>query len=65
MLQGYKSYIIAVLSALVVVAHAMGYIDDTTRDTLLGLLASGALGTVAAKMNRINQEKDNPRTSKF
>lgn len=56
MLQGYKTYIIAILSAVVVAAHAMGYIDDATRDTLLGLLGAGAIGTVAAKVNRLDKK---------
>jgi len=56
MLQGYKTYIIAILSAAVVAAHAMGYIDDATRDTLLGLLGAGAIGTVAAKINRMDKK---------
>jgi len=56
MLKGYKTYIIAILSAAVVTAHAMGLIDTATRDLLLGLLASGAVGTVAAKINRLDKK---------
>lgn len=55
MLQGYKSYIVAILSAAVMVAYSMGYIDEATRDQLLKLLAAGGLATVAAKLNRLNQ----------
>lgn len=58
MLAGYKTYIVAAISAFVIVAHSLGYIDDATRDTLLGLLASGGLATVAAKMNRFGANVD-------
>lgn len=54
MLQGYKTYIIAVLIGALTVAKALGYIDQVTYDTLVSLLGAGALGTVAAKINRIN-----------
>lgn len=54
MLQGYKSYIVAALTAAVTVAHMLGYIDDATYQNLLALLGAGAVGTVAAKINRLN-----------
>ena len=57
MLQGYKSYIVAALTAAVTVAHMLGYIDDATYQTLLALLGAGAVGTVAAKINRLNPPK--------
>jgi hypothetical protein len=59
-LQGYKSYIIAAIIAVLAGLHAMGYIDEATYQTLLALLSAGAVSTVAAKMNRIQQDvKDN------
>lgn len=54
LLTGYKSYIVAVLAASVTALHALGYIDDALFQTLMGLLGAGAVGTVAAKINRIN-----------
>lgn len=54
MLQGYKTYIIVALGIAVNVAAMMGYIDEATRNSLLALLGTGAVGTVAAKLNRIN-----------
>lgn len=58
MFAGYKSYIVAALAAAVTVLHSLGYIDDATRDMLLGLLGAGAIGTVAAKINRIEKKTD-------
>lgn len=55
--QGYKSYIVAVLAAAVTAAHALGYIDTATFQNLMALLGAGAVGTVAAKINRINPPK--------
>jgi hypothetical protein len=57
-LKGKKSYIIAALIAMVNVAHMMGYIDEATRNNLLALLGSGAVATVAAKMNRVDKKID-------
>jgi len=56
MLKGYKTYIVAILAGLVAAAYTLGYIDEQTRDTLLALLGAGALGTVAAKINRIGKK---------
>ena len=53
MLKGYKTYIVAILTAALTVAKSLGYIDDQTYQTLIALLGAGALGTVAAKINRI------------
>lgn len=55
MIQGYKTYILAVLSGVVTVVHALGYIDNSVRDTLLALLASGAVATLASKINRLSE----------
>jgi hypothetical protein len=57
-LQGYKTYIIAILTAALTVAHALHYIDDATYQALLTLLASGGVATVAAKINRIQADVD-------
>lgn len=56
MLQGYKSYIVAALLAILAAAHALGYIDEATYQALLALLGAGAVSTVAAKINRIQQD---------
>lgn len=56
MLQGYKTYIVAALTAIVTFLHSLGYIDDATYQALLALLGAGAVSTVAAKVNRIQQE---------
>lgn len=56
-LQGYKTYLIAALAAAVQLLHVMGYIDEHTKTQLLTLLGTGAVATVAAKINRINQDK--------
>lgn len=53
-LQGYKTYLIAALTAAVTLLHALGYIDEATFQTLMALLGSGAIATVAAKVNRLN-----------
>lgn len=54
MLKGYKTYIVAILTAALAAAHALGYIDEQTYQSLLALLAAGGLSTVAAKINRMN-----------
>ena len=55
MLQGYKTYIMAGLMAAVQVGKVLGYVDEATAGTLMGLLGAGAIGTVAAKINRTTQ----------
>lgn len=55
MLQGYKTYIVAICMAALVAAKTLGYIDEETYQRLLALLASGGVATVAAKINRLNQ----------
>lgn len=57
MFAGYKTYIVAALSAALVVVHTLGYIDEATYQSLLALLAAGGLTTVAAKINRITDGK--------
>lgn len=57
-LVGYKTYIIAALTAGVTIAHAGGLIDDTVRDTLFGLLGAGGVATIAAKLNRVEHKTE-------
>jgi hypothetical protein len=58
MLKGYKTYIVAALTAIVTLLHSLGYIDDATYKSLLALLGAGAFSTVAAKINRIQVNID-------
>ena len=58
MLAGKKTYIVAALAAGVVFAFSMGYIDESTYQTLLGLLGAGGIATLGAKGNRIEQKVD-------
>ena len=51
-LKGYKTYIMAAAIAATVLANKLGYLDDTTANTILGLLGAGAVATVGAKVNR-------------
>lgn len=53
-LKGKKTYLIAILMATVQGLFYAGVIDASMRDTLLQLLGAGAVATVAAKVNRIN-----------
>lgn len=55
MLQGYKTYIVAALIALLTAAHTLGYVDDETYKNLLAILAAGGTATVAAKINRLGK----------
>lgn len=56
MLQGYKTYIIAALIAILAGLKAMGYIDETTYQTLIALLGAGGLTTVAARISRVQSD---------
>ena len=58
-LTGYKTYIIAALTAALTLAHSLGYIDEATFQTLLALLGAGGISTVAAKINRMQNDIDN------
>lgn len=58
MLKGYKTYIVAALTAIVTLLHSLGYIDEAMYQALLALLGAGAVTTVAAKINRIQQDMD-------
>ena len=52
-LKGYKTYIVAALTAALTLTHSLGYIDEATYQTLLALLGAGGLTTVAMKINDI------------
>lgn len=54
-LQGYKTYILAAAIAGVVLAKQLGYLDETTANTILTLLGAGTASTLAAKMNRTEE----------
>lgn len=58
MLEGKKTYIIAAALGVLAFVKAMGWIDETLYQTLLGFLAAGGLGTLAAKNNRIESKVD-------
>lgn len=53
-LRGKKTYIVAALAFTVNIAYMMGYISEELRNELLALLGTGAIATVAAKINRLN-----------
>jgi len=55
MLKGYKTYIVAILIAIAGAAYSLGYIDEATYQLILTLLGAGAIGTMAAKVNRISE----------
>ena len=63
-LKGYKTYIIAALTASLTLAHSLGYIDEATYQTLLALLGAGGLTTVAAKISSL-QSDVNSKLGKF
>ena len=60
LLQGKKSYIISALTVTLGILHMMGRIDDSTYQSLLALLGAGAVTTLAAKINRLNQTVNLP-----
>lgn len=57
-LKGRKTYIVAALGFAVQVLYMTGQIDEAIRDNLLVLLGTGAVSTVAAKVNRIQKDID-------
>lgn len=52
MLEGKRTYIVAVALAIVTVIHSLGYISSETYTTLMGLLNGAGAATLAAKINR-------------
>jgi hypothetical protein len=55
-LQGKKTYIVATVAGIALVAHLLGYIDRETFQAVLVALGIGGIVTLKAGMNRI--EKD-------
>jgi hypothetical protein len=53
-LKGKKTYIVAVLVALVAAAQQLGYISAEAATTLLTLLGASGMATFAAKINRLD-----------
>lgn len=58
MLKGKKTYVMAILMAIVTGLYYTGTIDKSTYDMLMGLLSAGAVSTVAAKVNRVEKKVD-------
>lgn len=56
MLQGKKTYIVVGIALVVIALHMLGYIDNTTFETLLSLLGVSAAGTLGAKINRVQND---------
>jgi hypothetical protein len=54
MLKGWKTYIVAALTAVVTVTYSLGHISEEVYKALLALLGASGLATVAAKINRID-----------
>jgi hypothetical protein len=52
MLAGYKTYSIAALMAVLAFARAMGWLDEATYQTLLGLLGATGLATLRAGVTK-------------
>lgn len=52
-LEGNKTYICAALIAAVTFAHAMGWIDDASRDTLIGVVGAGGLAALRAGVAKV------------
>jgi len=52
MFSGYKTYAVAACIAAITVVHSLGYIDEATRDTLLGLFVGGGLATLRAGVGK-------------
>ena len=48
LLKGRRTYIVAVLLGLVVIAESLGYLDAETAFTLKGLLGAGGLAALRA-----------------
>lgn len=57
LLKGKKTYIVAILMAAIQAGKMMGYITEELANELLKLLGVGAVGTVAAKINRIQKDR--------
>lgn len=51
MLSGYKTYICAALLVVIAGLHAMGYINQTVFETLIGLVSGGGLAALRAAVS--------------
>lgn len=47
-LRGIRTYAVAILIGLTMVASQLGYIDDNLRNTILGFLGAGGLAALRA-----------------
>ena len=56
MLQGKKTYFVAVALAVVVALQNLGYITSEVAESLLLLLGAGGVATMAAKVNRLDKK---------
>jgi len=56
MLRGKKTYLLAIAIGAITALHSLKFIDDATYQMLLALLNAGALGTLAAKVNRVEDK---------
>lgn len=56
-LKGKKTYIVSALMFVVQTLYTSGKISFETYQMLMGLLSAGAVSTVAAKINRIMEDK--------
>lgn len=54
-LKGKKTYIVATLAGLVVVANQLGYLSTENAETLLVMLGAAGTATLAAKINRVQK----------
>lgn len=55
-LDGTKTYLCVIAGIGVVAAHVLGYISDTTTNTLLGLLGFGAIGALRMGVTKSGPE---------
>ena len=56
-MQGYRTYIIAIIVAVVGIAHTAGYINDSVYQLLLALFNGGALMTIRAAITNESKVK--------
>lgn len=56
LLRGKKTYLVAICIGVLATVNALGYIDDETYKTLLGMLNGLGLFTLGAKMNRVGKD---------
>jgi hypothetical protein len=54
-LTGKKTYIVAIVIGCVVACQHLGYIDEETAKTLIGLLTDGGLATLRAGVETVKK----------